>query len=252
MATTVTIRIEDELRDQIAKAAQLQNVTTSRYIRDALANHMQFEPSEGADSDRPDLDADSPDLSPFERRILVQLHRLVLAAKGDLGNSYYDKDDEVQGIQILESGFVGDYSVEFAGIVPPMSQAECELVWDIFDMFRIIGASVRALDGGWKRIGVDEFYGTFRGFDGNHPLESRLLIYARHLVKHDRWTEQAEFVLKEGGNSHREMVPTYRAMLRVFKPLWSEAVRSGTRWHLSEKQVRQVLEIVPGVQAVDA
>lgn len=242
MVTTVTIRIEDELRDHLAQAAQREGVTISRYIRDALAKDLQFEPPEGAGSDGSDLDAGNPDLSPFERRMLVQLHRLVLAAKGDLGDAYYNKDDEVQAIQILESGFVGDYSAEFAGIVTPMSQPECELVWDIFDMFRIIGASVRALDGKWQQIGVDEGYGTFRGFDGNHPLESRMLGYARYLVKHDRWTEQADFVLKEGGISPTEMVPTYRAMLRAFKPLWSQTVTSGTRWHLSEEQLKQVLE----------
>lgn len=246
MATTVMIDIDDDLQDQITRAAQRQGVTSSRYILDVLASHLRLEPPKGVDSDRPGSAADTPDLSPFERRILVQLHRLVLASKGDLGDSYYDKDDEVQGIQILESGFVGDYSEEFAGIVPPMSQAECEVVWDIFDMFRIIGASVRALDGGWKQVGVDEHYGTFRGFDGNHPLESRLLIYARHLVKHDRWTEQADFVLRESGNSQSEMLPAYRSMLRVFKPLWSEAVGSGVRRHLSEEHIRQVVESVPG------
>lgn len=245
MVTTVTIRLDEELRDRIAEAARLHDVTLSRYIRDQLAENMQFEVREGADGDGSDLDVDNPDLSPFERRMLVQAHRLILAAKGDLGEAYYNKDDEVQAIQILESGFVGDYSAEFAGIVTPMSQAECELVWDIFDMFRVIGASARALDGGWQHIGVDERYGTFRGFDGNHPLESRMLGYARYLVKHDRWTEQADVVLEEGGVSPTEMVPTYRSMLRAFKPLWSQVVRDGTRWHLSEEQIRQVLETVP-------
>lgn len=249
----VSVRFEDELRDQVAQEAELKGVTVSKYIRDALANQMRFEEAEGLEIGRPDDSAENLELSPFQRRILVQLHRAVLAAKGHLSDSYYDPKEEVRGINVLEHGFVGDYSQEFAGIESPMSQAECELVWDVFDMFRIIGASVRSLDGGWDQLGIDERYGTFRGFDGNHALEGRMLDYARYLVKNDRWEEQACFIFGDArGNSHSQMVPTYRAMLRVFKPLWSQTVKGGTRWHLSEEQVRQVMEAVPGVQATTA
>lgn len=250
---TVTIRFEDELRDRIAGEAELKGVSISRYVRDALANHMRFESVDGAESGRPDERVESYDFSPYQRRVLVQLHRLVLAAKGDLHDSYYDPEEEVRGINILERGFVGDYSEEFVGIDPPMSMADCELVWEIFDMFRILGASVQALDDGWAQLGIDERYGTFRGFDGNHALESRMLGYARYLVKNDRWSEQAGFILgKNGGNSHAEMVPTYRAMLRVFKPIWSRTVRSGARWHLTEQEIRQVLESVSETHSEDA
>ncbi|SDI69782.1 hypothetical protein SAMN04488693_1198 [Arthrobacter subterraneus] len=247
---TVTIRLDDELRDRIAEEAELRGVTMSNYIRDALENHIRFEQTDQLESGRPGSREGDIDLSPFQRRLLVQLHRAILAAKGDLSAEYYDAAEEARGVELLEHGFTGEYSEEFAGINPPMSQSECELVWDIFDMFRVIGSSVSALGkDGWTQLGVDERYGSFRGFDGNHSLENRLLSYAKYLVRNDRWEEQANvFEGHGGGNSHTQMVPTYRAMLRVFKPIWSLTVRSGSRWHLSVDELRQVLEAAPGAR----
>ncbi|MFJ6003657.1 YfbU family protein [Arthrobacter sp. NPDC092385] len=209
-----------------------------------------FAQTEELESPRPP-DTDDIDLSPFQRRVLVHLHRAVMAAQGNLSAEYYDVEEEVRQIQILEHGFEGDYSDEFAGINPPMSRAQCELVWDILDMFRIINASVDALgteeENGWSKLGINQRYGSFRGFDANHAVEHRLLSYTRFLVKNGRWEEQAHFMnSRERGNSHRQMIPTYRSMLSVFKPIWSQTVKSGTRWHLTEDNLRTVFMEVPG------
>lgn len=248
---TVTIRLDEDLRDRISEEADKKGLTVSTYIRNALENHLMFAQTEDLESPRPP-DADDIDLSPFQRRVLVQLHRAVLAAQGNLSEGYYDLGEEVRQIQILERGYEGDYPDEFAGINPPMSRAQCELVWDILDMFRIINASVDALGtgeegDGWSKLGVDRRHGTFRGFDANHAVEQRLLGYTRFLVKNGRWEEQADFLSGgERGNSHRQMIPIYRSMLTVFKPIWSQTVKSGTRWHLTEKNLRTVFKEVPG------
>ncbi|WP_458115960.1 YfbU family protein [Arthrobacter sp. D2-10] len=247
---TVTIRLDDNLRDRIADEADKSGLTISTYIRNALENHLSFAQTDDLESPRPD-DMDDVDLSPFQRRVLVQLHRAILAAQGDLSDSYYDAREESRQVQILEHGYEGDYGEEFAGISFPMSRAQCALVWDILDMFRILNASVDALDksepgAGWTRLGIDRNYGSFQGFDANHSLEHRLLSYTRFLVESGRWEEQAEFLSsRERGNSHSPMVPVYRSMLSVFKPIWSRALRTGTRWHLSESELRSVFTAVP-------
>jgi len=107
MITTVTMRIEDELRDQIVEAAQLQGVTISRYIRDALAKIMQFELPEGAGSDGSDPDADNHNLSPLERRMRVQAHRPVLSAEGDLGDAYSTRTMRFKQSRFLRAGSSG-------------------------------------------------------------------------------------------------------------------------------------------------
>ncbi|MCG2623032.1 YfbU family protein [Arthrobacter sp. I2-34] len=249
---TVTIRLEDEARDRIAEAAEERGVTLSNYIREALELHLAVEQPDELGSSRPGGE-EAVSLTLFQRKVLQLLHRNLLATQGGLTESYYDHDQEVRSLKVLENGFAGEYAEEFADISEPMTRAECELVWDILDMFRIIQGSVYELgEGGWDHIGVEnaERYGTFRGFDLNDSLESRLLAYAKYLIKTDRWTEQSSAFSREnkGGNSHTPRLPTYRAMLRVFKPLWRQAVRGGSRFHLSAEDLRQVLLAAPGAQ----
>lgn len=254
---TVTIRLKNETRDRIAEAAESRGVPLSDYIREALEIHLTIEQAGEVGADRPD-DAEDISMTSFERKVLQLLHRNLLATKGGLTESYYDEEQEVRAIQVLENGFAGEYSEEFADISEPMTRSECELVWDIFDMFRVIQASVRGLSkDGWKQVQVEdaELHGTFRGFDFNDLDEIRLANYAKHLVKTNRWTEQKEAFSREndGGNSHRQMLPTYRSMLRVFKPLWRESIRGTTsRYYLSEEDLVQVLLAAPGAQASKA
>ncbi|WP_394367374.1 YfbU family protein [Corynebacterium poyangense] len=65
--------------------------------------------------------------------------------------------------------------------------------------------------------------------NGSAERESQMAVYTEYLVKNGRWTEQEELI-REGTNSHRQMLPTYQVMLGAFKPIWREAVRgSSTR-----------------------
>lgn len=117
-------------------------------------------------------------------------------------------------------------------------------------MFRVIRLSVEALgENGWDVIGVEnaEWFGTFQGFDYQRERESEMAGYTEYLVKSGRWTEQEELV-KEGMNSHRQMLPIYQSMLGVFKPVWREAVHRGGRSYLSADDLQKILLAAPGAQ----
>lgn len=244
---TVTIRLDDEMRDRISVAADDRGLSISNFIREALELQLRIEGSDGIDS------KNDVSLSPYQRKVLQMLHRVTLAAQGDLHDSYYDADGEVKMIRMLEGGFEGEYNQEFADISEPMTRAECELVWDIFDMFRVIQGSVKELGAnGWAQIGVKdaEAHGTFGGFDLNDPQESRLLIYARYLIKTDRWTEQSEAFNSENnrGNSYVPMLTSYRSMLLAYKPLWRAVIRGGKR-HLTKLDIEKILLSAPGSES---
>ncbi|MGL3807909.1 YfbU family protein [Paeniglutamicibacter sp. R2-26] len=247
---TVTIRLKDETRDRIGEAADARGIPLSDYIREALDAYLTLEQSGDVGADRPDTTEEIA-LDPYQRKVLQLLHRNLLATQGGLGDSYYDEKQEVRSLQVLENGFSGEYPQEFADIDEPMTRSECELTWDIFDMFRVIQASVREFGkDGWKHVQVQdaELHGTFRGFDFNDLDESRLANYAKYLIKTDRWTEQKEAFSPEngGGNSHSQMLPTYRAMLGVFKPLWRKTIRGGFGRHLfSATDLERILLAAP-------
>lgn len=252
---TVTIRLNDQTRDRIADAAEARGVPLSDYVREALEAHLTLEQAGDIGADRPE-DGEEVNLTVYQRKVLQLLHRNLLATQGGLTKSYYDAEQEVRSIQVLEYGFAGEYAQEFADISRPMTRSECELVWDIFDMFRVIRASVHELGrNGWNQIRVEdaEFHGTFQGFDFNDSDEIRLANYAKHLIKTDRWTEQKDAFGSgnDWGNSHTQMLPTYRAMLRVFKPLWRQAIRGGIHGHnFSATDLEQILLAAPGARPV--
>lgn len=251
---TVTIRLKDEIKARIDEAADARGIQVSDFVREALEMYLQLEASGDIGIDRPDK-AEEVSLTPYERKVLQLLHRNLLATQGGLNDSYYQPDQEVRALKVLENGYVGEYPTEFLDISEPTSRAECELVWDILDMFRVIQFSVKKLGkDGWDQVGVKdaEHYGTFRGFDFNEYDEIRLANYAEFLVKSGRWTEQREAFSPENdrGNSHRQMLPQYRAMLRIFKPMWRQRLRGGNYSGLiSASDVRKVLLEIPGVQA---
>ena len=249
---TITIRLTDETRARVTEAAEARGVPVSDLIRGAIEADLALEPSGTIGTDRPE---DEVTLTVFQRKVLQLLHRNLLATQQGGEDTSHDPEEDLRALEILEPGFAGEYHREFSDITGPMTQDECELMWDIFDMFRVIQGSVRELgDEGWSQIHVEdaERHGTFRGFDFNRPEEIRLSNYAEFLVEDGRWTEQKEAFSREndGGNSHSRMLPRYRAMLRVFKPMWSQIVRGGSsRGVLSAEDVERILLASPGARA---
>lgn len=251
---TITIRLKDEIKVRVDEAADVRGIPVSDFVREALEMYLRLEASGDIGVDRPD-EKEEVSLTPYQRKVLQLLHRNLLATQGGLDDSYYDHDQEVQALKVLENGYVGEYPAEFTDISEPTSRAECELVWDILDMFRVIQFSVKKLGkDGWDQVKVKdaEYYGTFRGFDFNDSDEIRLANYAEFLVTSGRWTEQEEAFSPKNdrGNSHSQMLPRYRAMLRVFKPLWRQRLRGGGYSGVfSAPDVQKVLLAIPGVQA---
>lgn len=237
---SITIRIPDELKNLISAEAQKKGQTQSDYLRQLIETHagqVKREPIQEVS------------LNAVERKTLALGYQLLLASQGDLPTELYDEESFRHSAEALERGYAGEYHQIFAGTDEGLSHEECRLAWDILDMFRVIKFSVRDLgQSGWQHVGVvdAEHYGSFQGFDGQIDLESRLSGYVDYLVRTGRWEEQREFLEKTGGNSHREMLPTYRSMLAEFKPIWRKAVGRGGRVHLNAEEIRNVLLAAPG------
>lgn len=242
---SITIRIPDELKTLISDEAQNKGQTQSDYLRQLIETHagqvrgekFRREPNQEVS------------LNVVERKTLTLGYQLLLASRGDLRDDRYDAEYFRNTVEALEYGYAGEYPQIFAGADEGLSYDECRLAWDILDMFRVIKFSVRDLgQGGWQQTGVvdAEHYGSFRGFDGNLDLESRLIGYVDYLVRTGRWEEQREFLKETRGNSHSEMLPTYRSMLAEFKPAWRKAISRGGRHHLNAEEIRNVLMAAPG------
>lgn len=244
---SITIRIPEGLKELIAEEAEGNGQTQSDYVRQILeaqvgqVNEEKFQRQSHQNFS----------LSVVERKTLSLGCQLLLAAHGDLPDELYDAESIHDMMKALEYGYAGEYPRIFSGADDGLTYEECKLAWDILDMFRGIKYSIRDLGrNGWKQTGVveAEYYGSFRGFDYQVDLESKLARYVDYLVETCRWEEQKEFLQTQGGNSHTEMLPTYRAMLAEFKPAWRKATSRGSRSNLSAKEISRVLLAAPGAR----
>lgn len=243
---TITLRVPDDLRTLIAEAAEANGQSQSDYMRQAIEIHVNRVDPE---HDRQPAEKNIS-LTSYERASLLLQHQTLLAIQGHLSQESYDPKWHERAIEVLECGYEGEYPQLFPNNAEALSTYDCELVWDILDMFRVIHFSVEALgENGWGTIGVEnaEWFGKFQGFDHQRERESKMAGYTEYLVKSGRWTEQKELV-KEGMNSHMQMLPTYQSMLGAFKPIWREALRGGRRSHLRAQDLQKILLAAPGAQ----
>lgn len=232
--TPITIRLDDERRLRLETAARRQGLTLSESIRAAIDAYLGIE----VEDDWPSPGDAPRSLNLVERQTLSLLEDILARTSGD---PYERKAHEKQR-DLLAEGHTGLYEEVFQGIYPEMPYEDCRLVWDILDMFRV-------LLGSWQKLGTGEPLPDdlkFRGFDGNHPRESRMLLFADRLLKDDKYEEQHERFYKEldGGNSHSPTLALYDRMLRVFKPIWQRRMR-GVGFHLSRDEIDQVRAAVP-------
>lgn len=246
---SITIRLSDGLKDLIAEEAENNGQTQSDYLRQIIETHV----GQIREEDFPRESSQELSLSIIERKNLALGYQLLLAARGDLPDELYDAENVKNTVEALENGYAGEYPRIFAGTEEDVTYEECKLVWDILDMFRVITYSIRKLGkDGWENTGVvnAEHYGSFRGFDLQVDRESKLAGYVDFLVRTGRWEEQEEFIATNGGNSHSEMLPTYRPMLAAFKPIWRTATSRGASLYLSAEDIRRVLLAAPGARLV--
>lgn len=240
----LNIRIDDESRDLFDSLARARGLSTSDLLRDLI-----YQALGRGESDRPRDDTTPASLSAVERRRLAMQHE-VLAVLG--ADDEYEVAYHRQMIDVLNSGYTGEYYRTFQMIEPEMTDRECRLVWDILDMFRTVESSVGALtDEERESLGEHWAYALrFRGFDFNDSQEGRLASYAHFLIKDGRWTEMADrFDDEHGrGNSHSPMLASYQRMVSTWRPLWNTKVKAfgGPKdYRFTVEELRQILAAWP-------
>lgn len=139
-------------------------------------------------------------LTPYERASLVLQHQAVLASQGHLSKESHGAKWHERAIEVLKRGYEGEYPPLFPSHTETLNAYDCELVWDILAMFRVIHFSVEALGkSGWDAIDIEnaEWFAKFKGFDYQRERESQMASYTEYLVRSGRWTEQEELVKRE-------------------------------------------------------
>lgn len=224
---TINVRIDEALRDALQQKADQEDQSVSDFVRDAIANAVFDFRSPSAD----DRVIDPKTIDPLERHKLALLHRILARVLPEDANGVDgDHDYQIERAEVLENGYVNEYWTEFAGLRAELTESQSALVMDVLDMFRIAGYSMDAIE---EEAGaIDDTLRrrlTFRGFDHNDTLERQMSNYVTYLVKDDRWSEQAEFVLgPKRGNSHMPMINAYSRMLTVYREVKETRRPAGT------------------------
>lgn len=239
---TVTLRIDDQVRDQLQAIADGKGVSVSVLLRYLIDGLLDRDDRDGM----PRRPVVPESMTAIDRKQLALLHRILArlveekTADERLGHDG-DTAYQLDRAQALEEGWTKEYDMEFYAMEPELSRRECGLVMDIFDMFRILQASIERVGDQLSDAEVRSL--TFRGFDLNDEFESRLLGYARWLVSDgDRWQEQAEaFSAKnDRGNSHMPCLAVYQRMLEAYEPIWRRIVHRSGRELMSADELREV------------
>jgi len=237
---TVTIRLDDNTREELEEIARTRGVTLSVLLRD------QIDALLGRDVPMPD---DVPHALSFQQRqTLAHQHEILALLRA---NDEYESQYHHTMVEVLREGYAGEYDRVFGAMPPEMSRSECKLLWDILDMFRVLSASIDRLSQDDRAaLGDDnEDRLQFRGFDLNDSREGRLLGYVHHLVGTDRWTEIKPRLAEIGdnGNSHSPRLASYERMLAVYMPVHEDSTRgkrghSIDAWLLTVDELKQVAE----------
>lgn len=246
----LTVKFDDHDYDELVRVAESRGVSLSDLTRSALEPLLRSEASKGA----PPGEAPRT-MTTYERRMLALQHRTLarLVADGndrDAGDDDGDREYQLGQAQILERGFIEEYSAEFETIEPELSAEESAFVMDVLDMFTMLEESLADLAGPERQsLGADAQHGvTFPGFDLNDRRESRLLGYARYLVDQRRWPPMAKHLNnREQGNSHMPRYDVYARMLKVFNPIKQAKfeqtrIGQGNGYNLSADEIRRVLD----------
>jgi uncharacterized protein YfbU (UPF0304 family) len=213
---TVTLRLDDQTRDNVDELARERGISVSELLRSAIADFIES----GRSAEAPRT------LTLMERRTLALQHDILAQVRAD------DKDEVAyhrKRAEVLSQGFTGEYETEFLSIEPELSLQECSLVWRLLDMFRHLKNGLERLSPE-DRATLDDtgqhalLALTFRGFDFNDAREARLASYAEYLIDDKRWEELAVHFddQHERGNSHMPYLVTYQRMLNAFTPRWEK------------------------------
>lgn len=241
MASTLTVRLDDRLYQELSALAAAQGTTLSELARRTLGG-LVTTPTDSSDWVDPAKVPDS--LTTVRRHELALLHRI--AARLYQGDPSGQDDYHTGAAEVFENGYVIEYPDVLVGVDAELSRREAELVMDILEMYTRLEWSYNELtEAERKSLGPRaERQVRFFGFDSNSRFEGRLLRYARHLIEQDRWTELAVYFdsKHESGNSHMPSVDIYERMLAEFNPIWKRKIREMGDYQLSAQEVRQVID----------
>lgn len=217
---TISLRIDDDIRDELEEMADGEGVSVSELIRQAIGEKLAHDAQRTMSWSAP------ASLSKRDRLQLSLLYQIAqMVSQDEAEAEHYG-----QMVEILRNGHTGSYGEAFMGISDELSMEHCQLVWEILDMFRVIKATVDSV--GIENIpGVSEAQASFSGFDHNDHLEAGMSLYAHQLVRNGKWQELAHHFDREHewGNSHMPMLAVYRRMLDVFRPIFSAMVEGPAR-----------------------
>jgi uncharacterized protein YfbU (UPF0304 family) len=142
-------------------------------------------------------------------------------------------EEYAESRSIIEHGYTIQYEGVFNELHDEMDIGECQYVFDVLDMYRVL---INSYEGLTDKDGLTPKDVRFRGFDGNN--ESKRLAFAEHLQKQGTWTE----TLKGNLNSHsRTTMSLYPEMLAKFKPIHDQILASHGNWQLTAEQIRDVI-----------
>ncbi|MFE3990053.1 YfbU family protein [Nocardia tengchongensis] len=207
---TLTLRVDEETREELEVLARTKGTTVSVLLRDQIGQLL------GRDVDMRRGDVPHS-LTMTERLTLSQQAKILAALDPD------EADNHLRRSEVLDEGYAGEYDDVFGAIGPELTRTECQLLWDVLDMFRVLGASINKLSQEDRdALGKDRADRLrFQGFDLNDGLEARLLSYTRYLTRTDRWEEIIPRLEEIGddGNAHHRWLPLYQVMLEKFQPI---------------------------------
>lgn len=212
---TLTVRLDDDTRDALQQRAADSGMTVSDFVRDLIREQVVE-----LDDEIRRVGYAPESLTPKERHVLALLHRILgRVLPGDAADTDGDLNYQLERARVLEEGFTQEYWTEFADLDAELSIRDSQRINDILELFRIADDSIALLERDGTPVPDDLRDALrYRGFDFNDSLEMKMATYVKHLVKTDRWTERAEFVLgPTSGNSHFPVLATYLRMLAEYR-----------------------------------
>lgn len=163
---------------------------------------------------------------------LTEKERVYLSLQFSILEKLYPEYENYRQSRIIvERGYVKHYRDLFEVLDEELPVEHSKFVLDVLEMYRgLIFSALELKDTDiLKKV-------TFKGFDYNDDIESRMANYARFFVFDlDRYDE-----IKENSNgdfsSHRPMINEYERMLSIWQELKSEL-----RYHLGEEDIELIL-----------
>ncbi len=151
----------------------------------------------------------------------------ILRDIASLRKNKHDEELYDNNIKILQYGFTHEYNL-FEEFSTEMTSEQCELVWDILDLYCAMKHSYNTINS--ESIKESDIY--FKGFDGNN--ESQILSYCEFILFNlNRFCELTENE-RHDFNSHHEMYNEYKIMVDKW-------IKMGKHYNLSEKQIIEIL-----------